>query len=182
MSEPETTKAIKHFALMVLCSLAFSLSVPLSSLAQDENAPPPSRTVTKEEKDRLAQQSDIKSRTKLALEMMNNRIAAAEQFNSRSDFEAAFRELGGFQGLLDDTLNFLLAKADDSGKSLDNFKRLEIGIRAFSPRIEAIRRDLPPQYEDYVRTLLKCVRDARSKAIEPLFDDSVVKQKSGSSQ
>lgn len=170
-------KGLAAHATLLLCVLTTFAAAP--SLAQDDDAPPPSRTVTKEDRDRLAQQTDVKNHMKLALELMNTHLTAAEHYDSQSNFESAYSELGGFQGLLEDTIGFLLAKSDDSGRSMDAFKKFEIGIRAFSPRIEAIRRDLPPKYDEYVRTLLKCVRDARSKAVEPLFDDTVARPKTG---
>ncbi|MEK7855704.1 MAG: hypothetical protein AAB288_06415, partial [Acidobacteriota bacterium] len=60
------------------------------------------------------------------------------------------------------------------GKVLNNFKRLEIGLRQFRPRLELIRRGIPSEYEPYLRSLIQYVRDARAKAVEPLFGDSVV--------
>ncbi len=77
-------------------------------------------------------------------------------------------------GLLDNTLDFLGKQDSNKGKVLDNYKRLEIGLRGFAPRLETIRRDLPLRYEDYVHKLLKYVRDSRSRAVEPMFGSSVV--------
>lgn len=156
---------------IVHCALCIAVS------AQDEPAPPPVRTVTKDEKARLDAKTDIKDRTKLALEMMTTHLVAAEEMRNREDFDSVFRELGGFHGLLDNALAFLLRQNSESGKVLDNFKRLEIGLRNFNPRIEALRRDMPQRYEEYLISLMKYVRDARSRAIDPLFDDSVVRQK-----
>jgi hypothetical protein len=146
-------------------------------LAQDgpiDLAPPPVRVVTKDERARLGQESDVKSRTKLALDLMNVHLADAEKLNSAEDFDGVFRSLGCFHGLLDNTLEYLVENNTNSGKVLDNLKRLEIGLRAFTPRLESIRRELPLRYEDYVRSLMTYVRDARTRAIEPMFGTSVV--------
>jgi hypothetical protein len=157
-----------------LFTFHFSL---LSVLAQDDDlAPPPLRTVTKEERISLEAQSDVKARTKLALDYMTDHIAAAEALNEKHDFDAMFRELGGFQGLLDNTLIYLTAGDKNSHKVLDNLKRFEIGLREFMPRLETIHRELPFRYEDYVRRLIAFVRNARTKALDPLFSDTVVKQ------
>ncbi|MFM9903936.1 MAG: hypothetical protein ACKVQJ_05115 [Pyrinomonadaceae bacterium] len=163
------------FVFFLLFTVHCSL---LTISAQDDDlAPPPVRSVTKEEKARLNELSDLKTHTKLALELMNARLTSAERLSSLSDFDAMFRELGGFHGLMDNTLEFLSRNNNDSGRALDNYKRLEIGLRGFTPRIEAVRRDLPLRYEDYVRSLLKYVREARSRAIEPFFDDTVIRMK-----
>ena len=57
---------------------------------------------------------------------------------------------------------------------LNNFKRFEIGSANIAPRLELIRRDLPLKYEFYVRSLAVYLRNARAKAVEPLFSDTIV--------
>lgn len=162
-------RLIFYFSLFIF---HFSL---LNVFAQDDDtAPPPITIFSKEERSRLDAESDLKSRTKLALEFMGTRLAAAERLHAGEDYDGLFRELGAFQGLMDNSLDYLLKRDTGNGKVLDNFKRLEIGLRGFGPRLETIRRDLPTRYEDYVRKLVKYVRDARSKAIDPQFADTVL--------
>lgn len=176
------SEGVSHFALafyICLFTFAFSLSSVSAQDDPEEIAPPPLKLISKDERSRLDAESDLKSRTKLALEMMNTRLAAAENLHTGEDYDSLFRELGAFQGLMDNSLDYLLKRDTGSGKVLDNFKRLEIGLRGFAPRLETIRRDLPIRYEDYLRKLIKYVRDARSKAIDPQFADTVLpRQKS----
>ena len=87
-----------------------------------------------------------------------------------------FTELGGFQGLLDNTLEFLIRGDNDSDRVLNNLKRFEIGLRGFVPRIEVVRRELPVRYEPYVRSVIRYIRDARSKALEPLFGEPQLRE------
>ena len=105
---------------------------------------------------------------------MRGRIDAAEKRNAASDFDGIFRELGYFRAVLDYSIEFLRKQDLKENRSLDNYKRLELCLRAATPRIETIRRELPLRYEEYVRNLLDYVRDARTKAIEPLFSDTVL--------
>lgn len=151
----------------------------IATFAQDdppEVAPPPVKIISKEERTRLDTKSnDLKDRTKLALELMDLRLDAAEKHAAGRLFEAMFTELGGFHALMDESLEYLNKR--DTGKNnkvLDNFKRLDIGLRSFSPRIEIIRRELPLRYDDYVRKLMRYVREARTRATEPFFGDSVL--------
>ncbi len=137
-------------------------------------APPPMKLLPKEEEDRLNRSRDIGARTKLALTMMDGRLAEAESQNKKENYEEMFRELGHFHALVDNSLDFLNENNTGRGKVLDNFKRLEIGLRKFIPRLEAVRRELPLKYEDYVRKLMIRIRDARTKATEPLFGETVV--------
>jgi hypothetical protein len=168
--------------LLLFCSYVFIiiLTTVISAAAQDtvnDFAPPPVRTVTKDEAAHLNEETDVKKRTKLALGLMGAHLSEAERLNSNQDYDGLFRALGGFHGLLDNTLDFLVKHDPNNGKVLDNLKRLEIGLREFTPRLEGIRRDLPIRYEDYVESLMKYVRDARERAIEPMFGNSVVPTK-----
>lgn len=130
--------------------------------------------MSKSESQKLDAARDSKERTKLSLELMNSHLSAAEKYNTDQDFDAMFRELGGFHGLLDNAMAHLERQNAQNTKVLDNYKRLEIGLRGFSTRLEGIRRDMPIRYEDYVRKLLIHLRNSRTKAAEPFFRDVVV--------
>ncbi|MDI1242224.1 MAG: hypothetical protein PSX80_09920, partial [bacterium] len=136
-------------------------------------APPPVRAMNSSERTQLDNQQGLKERTKLALALMSSRLSKAEELNAKNEFPAMYNELGGFHALMDDTLAFLEA-APRKDKTLDNLKRFEMTLRGFAPRLALIRREAPQEYDHYVRVLLRYLRDARSKAIEPLFGDSVV--------
>lgn len=164
------------FTVILLLVYVFSISSVSAQNDPDSSMPPPPKILSKEERDRLKAENEIKPRTKLALELMNIRITSAEKKLSESDFEAMIRDLGAFEALLDNQLNFLVRNDNDSGRILDNFKRFEIGLRTFVPRIESIRRELPSTYEPVVRNVGKYIRDARTRALEPLFSDTVIRQ------
>jgi hypothetical protein len=154
------------------CSL---LTANAQENEQKDTAPPPLKIISKEETRQLGAETDIKKRTKLALELMEIRLKKAEELNSQERFAEMFDELGCFHALIDKSIEFLDSKDTGGGKVLNNFKRVEMSLRAFLPRLELIRRDLPEKYEFYVRGLAKHVRQARSKAIEPFFGDSIIK-------
>lgn len=163
-------------ALLSFCILhsAFCIS------AQDDppdTAPPPLKIVSKDERQKLDAEDDIKDRTNLALRMMDARLDSAEMHCANKNFDTMFRELGFFHALVDDSVTFLEKHDKSSKKVLDTFKKLEIGLRGFIPRLETVRRELPLRYEDYVLHLMKFVREARARAIDPMFSDSVVKTK-----
>ena len=149
----------------------------LTVFAQDEQtipAPPPLKVISKEEKKQLETEPDTKKRTKLAIDLMEVRLKSTENFYSRKQYREMFDELGAFNALVDKTLDFLIRDNDDRGKSLANFKRFEMTLRAFLPRLELIRRELPIDYEPYVRILMKDVREKRAKAVETFFGQTVV--------
>ena len=168
---PASPAAVLFAALLVLM---IAVTASAQNVVDDNIAPPPLRLMSQEEKQKLGAESDVKRRTKLALELMDARLKQAETSSAGENFDQMFVELGGFHGLMDNMFEFLNNSDKDSGKVLNNFKRLEIGLRGFTPRLEIIRRNLPIRYEFYVRTLIKNLRATRTKAIEPLFDDAVV--------
>jgi hypothetical protein len=154
------------------------LFLPSLTVAQEQfdtdDAPPPLKIISKQEKSLLDTETDVSDRTKLSLELMENRLKKAEDFYARESYVEMSNELGGFSALMDNTLIFLKNNDNGGGKILNNFKRLEINLRKFSPRLELIRRELPIRFESYIRNLIKSLRQARAKAVETLFDDSVV--------
>ncbi len=171
-----------HSLTLPFCLLLFTFSFTFASTvsAQEpsslDTAPPPLKILSKGEKEQLESEKDIKERTKLALILMEARLKKAEDLDMKDQFTEMYDELGKFHALMDYTFNFLYRSDDGSRKVLNNFKRFEIGIRSYVPRIEVVRRNLPIRYESYLRSLIKQIRDTRGKAVDAFFDDSVVPQ------
>ena len=160
--------------LFLLLAAHCSLLTALAQEGQKEDAPPPLKVISKEEKKQLETETDITKRTKLALLLMDTRLKAAENFFSKQQYREMFDELGGFHALVDKTLDFLNRNDNGRGKVLGNFKRLEMSLRTFLPRIEIMRRELPAEYEFYVRNLARNIRATRAKAVEPFFGETVI--------
>lgn len=174
---------IKHFSSfhIYLLLLTFYLLLCPAAFAQKDDeipadaAPPPIRKLSQDETKSLAAETSIKKRTQLSLDLMEARIVKSEKLVAESNFVETLNELGGFQGLLDNAMSYLFR--NDNGRIDKNFKNVEIYLRKQVPRLEAIRREMPFKYAYYVQRLMKEVREARAKAIEPLFDDTVVPNK-----
>ena len=169
-----------NFLLRTLFVITLLASAAIAQPPGDEDidfdpdaAPPPVRAMSTYERNQLDAQQGLKDRTKLALALMSSRLSKAEELNAKNEHTAMYSELGGFHALMDDTLDFLEASPRKE-KTLDNLKRFEMTLRGFAPRLVMIGRESPPEYDHYVRVLLKYLRDARSKAIEPLFGNQVV--------
>ncbi len=172
--------AIKsNFRRLFFCFLLSVFSILICSPANAQESPqkefpPPLKLLAKEEKSSLEAQTDVKKRTILSLELMDSRLLKAEGYNSKEKFKEMFTELGGFHALMDNTLAFLSKSNSNNGKVLNNYKRIELSLRKYITRLELIRRDLPLEYEPYVRRLTKYVREARTRAVEPLFGETVL--------
>ena len=157
-------------------TFAFLLT-PLSASAQDDpgdSAPPPIKAISKSEHAQLDADTDAKSRTRLSLTLMELRLEEAEKHNAAKDYDGMYKELGAFQYLIDDALGFLERQDVNRKRMLDNFKRLEIALRRVTSRIEVIRRELPAEYDPYLRHLLKFIRATREKILDPMFSDTVL--------
>ena len=163
-----------HWLLFLGCLVGFPCVNTYSQQPDDDEAPPPIKQISKEEKKSLSELTTAKAHTELSLDLMNRRIEKAELLNSKGQFEDMFKELGVFNALMDESLAFLAGQDKDRNKVLYNFKRLDIGLRAFMPRLETIRRDLPSRYDPYVKKLVKFISEAREKALEPMFGNTVV--------
>lgn len=157
--------------------VSFGIRISAQQPGELDDAPPPIKQLSQDEKLRLAAETAVKSHTSLSLDLMNKRLENAEELSAIGHFDEMYKELGGFNALMDNALKFLTDQDKDKGKVLNNFKRLDIGLRAFLPRLEVIRRDLPPRYDPYVKTLIKFIHEAREKALEPMFGNTVVREK-----
>ena len=163
------------FAGLIITSIA--VVTRAQGVVEDNLAPPPLKILSSDEKTRLTGEAEVKRRTKLALELMDLRLKQAEKFDGTEDYDSMYVQLGAFHGIMDNTLDFLNKSDKESGRVINNFKRFEIGLRGFIPRLELMRHDMPIRYEHYLRSLGKAIRAARSKAVENLFDDTVVPDK-----
>lgn len=173
------TKMLNRKAVLSCCLFALIgvSDVSAQDVIPSDAAPPPIKLLSKSEKEQLSAAKNVKDRTKLSLELMDARVKVAEQYLPQEQLEMVFRELGGFHALVDDALGYLASSDSNKNKILDNFKRFELGLRTFTHRLELIRREMPPQREYYLRLLLREMREARAKAVEPLFGDIGISQK-----
>lgn len=140
----------------------------------DDPAPPPLRIISKTENAQLNAETNTGRRSELALQLMDLRLKRAEALKNSEEYDAMLIELGSFHGLIDNTLGLLHREQSRSGKALNALKKYEMALRKFPSRLELIRRDLPDRYGYHLIVLLRALRDARSKALEPFFGSTVL--------
>ena len=158
----------------MLFPVGLSISVNAQENIITDAVPPPLSIVSKNEEIQLDGESNLKKRTELSLDLMESRLKKAELFTNEKKYRETLDELGGFQAIMRNTLGFLQKNDNGKGKILSNFKRFEINLRKFVPRLELVRRTMPEKFGFHVVELMKSVRKTRATAIEPLFDDDVV--------
>src|SRR5687767_5706105 len=169
--------------IIVGCSTLFTVLVFIApqALGQDYGLPlisapppPPMKFVSRNERTALSAARDAKSRTRAAIEMAEARLARAEQLTAGQQFEEASSELGVYQGLVEDAMNYL----ENAGlkKQRDLFKRLELALRSHGARLEAIRRVTPLGYAVHVKAICECARSARTQALNAFYGDTVIRE------
>jgi hypothetical protein len=134
----------------------------------------PDKTFSESEKKSLDLEKNVKKRTELSINLMESRLHTAELLVQEPKFQSALGEIGVYQGLLEDSFNFLESNDLKNDKVQDNFRKLELVLRKHILRLELIRREMSYKYGWHVQKLMKLVREIRAKAVEPLFSDTVV--------
>ena len=140
----------------------------------DDTAPPPVFTLSGAEKSQLTNESDLKRRTQLCLMLADARLRSAEAATDREDFQAALLDLGSYQAIIENHIKFLERGNYSDGKVRDNFRRMDITLRSYAPRIETIRRTTPFEFAVHLKSILNFTRDARARALDSFFSDTIL--------
>jgi len=170
----------------LLLLLAFAACAP-SVYAQDPSAqpqpqptpltaPPPFKMIVKEERAAIEQSNDNSRRLKLTIEYASAHLTRAEQHTSREAYEAASSEVGMYQALIENALEFLRTLKRDSNKTRDLCKRLELSLRADGPRLTAMRRVTPLEFAVWIKQVEEFARDARTEALNTFYGHTVVRE------
>lgn len=136
--------------------------------------PPPLVILSEGEKNQLQSETDVKDRTRLAIELMEARIAKSENFCDQKLFRECLDELGRFQAIVTDALAYLNRNNTGKRKVQYNFKRLDINLRGLLPRLEILRRKMPYRFAFHVRNLMQYVSKTREKATDAQFAETVL--------
>jgi hypothetical protein len=180
---------ISHFvvSILVLCGTA-CLMVAQEVRIQDQVAPPPLKIVTRQDRMQLNGVSDSKARVRVTLELAEAHLANAEIQTSHLNYDEAAAEAGKYSALIEDVFVFLGALKQDSNKTRDLYKRVELTLRAQGPRLNIMRRTTPVAYAVWIKEIEDFARRGRTEALNSFYGHTVVRdqpptraQKPGSS-
>jgi hypothetical protein len=138
-------------------------------------APPPIKLITKEERLQIDQAGDSKSRIRVTVELAAARLTRAEQLTKQSNYDAAGTEVGSYEALIQDSLDFIGAMKRDSNKTRDLCKRLELALRAQGPRLTTMRRETPLEHAVWIKKTEEFARAARTEALNTFYGHTVVR-------
>jgi hypothetical protein len=166
--------------IVSLCALTGCIiSIAPATQGQDKGlqflpAPPPLKSVSRNERTELDGARDTKMRVRATIEMADARLTRAEQLTAGQQYDAACEQLGSYQGLIENLLTFLNDREPKKNKIRDILKRFEMALRAQSPRIEAIRRVTPSEQAVNVKAILDFSYRARTEALNSFFGDAII--------
>jgi hypothetical protein len=139
-------------------------------------APPPMKYIPEAVRGQLSAARDAKARTRLSIEVAEQRLVNAEGYTAAQQFDAAAAELGVYQALAADALRHLQQLGKNDGKTRDLFKLLELALFRHSGRIEAMRRSTPSEYASNVRAALNHTRETRTAALNAFYGNTVLRE------
>jgi hypothetical protein len=175
------TKNLETVAgLFTVVALAFLMSTQARGQApgtQTLPAPPPLRLVPRDDRSQLDAARDVKARMRLSVELAEGRLARAEQMTTAQQYDSAERELGIYQGILEDALKFIKEQKDQP-KLRDLYRRFEIALRAHASRLETMRRTTPSDYSVNIKTIMDYTKIVRGEALNGFYGDTVIRDSS----
>jgi hypothetical protein len=171
--------AILFFAALALVALASAQAAAQGDAqAQRSDEPaaaPPMRYVPDDVRRQLdAEARDVKARTKLGLQLAEERLARATTALDADRFEEATNELGVYEAIVADMVHFVQTSGRTGNKLRDTCKRIELALRSHVPRIETLRRSLPAAHAVYAKATIEFVRAQRDQALSSFYDDTVI--------
>ncbi len=172
-------KRLRHILLLGPVLFFVFLSAPLG-LAQDPqinqlNAPPPIKTIPKEERSQIEDAKDPKNRLKITIDLSNTHLGSAEKFTTQSNYEAASREVGMYHALIENALTFLASLRHETNKTRDLYKRLEMSLRADGPRLTSMRRTTPLEFAVRIKEVEDFAREGRTEALNSFYGHTVIR-------
>ncbi|HEX8160736.1 MAG TPA: hypothetical protein VF538_02465 [Pyrinomonadaceae bacterium] len=185
---PRARAPLRALLLSALVLAACALSRPARAqepVLPPQPAPPPMRYVPDAERAQLASAVEPKARVRATLALLEARLASAERSTAAGRFDPAAADLGVYQALLDDVLQFLkpIGRAPDGvkvdSKTRDLYRSIEQAVKGHTARIETMRRTTPADYQANVRAAFVYARDKRSEALDAFFGAALLREPRG---
>jgi UDP-N-acetylmuramate-alanine ligase len=154
------------------------LFVVAESLGQDEEepkdlAPPAPKILAEEDKKQIDNAGNIRKQAQVAMLLMEEKLKEAEVAADGQNYRNVLNALGNYHALLNYSLEILIESTKKDKKAFRALKDFEISLRRHTPRLELIRRQIPYSYGWHVQKLIRIVRQARTRAIEPMYGEAI---------
>jgi hypothetical protein len=169
-----TARSFVLFALLALACAEAHAQPGTAAPSLDDVGPPPMRHIPDAVRRQLAEERDLKSRTRLSLELADSTLTRSAEYATAERFEQATGELGVYEAIVADVINYVQSSGPVKNKQRDLFKRIEMSLRAHVTRLETIRRSLPARHAVHVKTTIEFILGQRDSALNAFYDDTVI--------
>lgn len=139
-------------------------------------APPPPKIINKDERAQIDRAPDSKARIRTTMDLAAARLTRAEQLAKQSSYDDALAEVGSYEALIQDTLDFIKGLKRDSNKTRDLCKRVELALRAHAPRLTTMRRETPLEFAVWIKKVEEFARAARTEVLNTFYGHTVVRE------
>jgi len=139
-------------------------------------APPPIKIISKGERAQIDQSGDSKARIRTTMDLAALRLTRAEELAKQGSYDDALTEVGSYEALIQDSLDFLDGIKRDSNKTRDLCKRVELALRAHSPRLTTMRRETPLEFAVWIKKTEEFARAARTEVLNTFYGHTVVRE------
>jgi len=153
--------------------LAASAVIGQQAPTQDVPVPPPVKVISSLEREELNKAKDPKARVKLSLTLAEAHLAKAEALIAERSYDNALAEAARYWAIIENAFVFL--RALKTNKNRDNYKRLELALRAHGPRLIGLRRTTPLEYAVWLKEIEENARNGRTEALNSFYGDNVVR-------
>lgn len=162
--------------LLVLCLLCcFRVLAAQDPPNSPMSAPPPLKSIPRDERIQLEQTQDSKARVRRTIELAETHLGLAEQHTTAVQYDVASAELGKYQALIEDVLLLLSRMSPERNKTRDLYKRIELALRAHGPRLTSMRRSTPLEYAVWIKETEDFARSGRTEALNSFYGQTVVR-------
>jgi len=169
-------RRVARGSLLVLCLLCCFRALAAQDPPNPQmSAPPPLKTIPRDERTELDQTQDSKARVRRTIELAEIHLGLAEQHTTALQYDLASNELGKYQALLEDVLHLLTGMSPERTKTRDLYKRIELALRAHGPRLTAMRRITPLEYAVWIKETEDFARHGRTEALNSFYGQTVVR-------
>jgi hypothetical protein len=139
-------------------------------------APPPNKIISKAERAQIDQAGDSKARIRTTMDLAALRLTRAEELAKQGSYDDALTEVGSYEALIQDSLDFLDGIKRDSNRTRDLCKRVELALRAHSPRLTTMRRETPLEFAVWIKKTEEFARAARTEVLNTFYGHTVVRE------
>jgi hypothetical protein len=165
-------KTLEITLIFIACCTPVSAQFP----GQQLTAPPPMKALSRDERAQVEATKDSKGRIRTVIELAEAHLVKAEALTSEHNYDAALSEVGKYWGLVEDGLSFLSPMTNDTNKTRDLYKKLELALRAHGPRLVAMRRTTPLEYAVWIKEVEDFARNGRVEALNSFYGHTVVRE------